>query len=106
MPRDYAWNDPSHVGKSLVSIYDVMAQKFFADSKNADDEKWDKLYKLVSTAGYVAQMYTSILKTHEFEKRLKRIEKTLKSTPAEELAMQYNPTIKEENELVSKNTLR
>lgn len=98
MPQNADWNDPSHVGKSLVSIYDVMASKFFADSKNASDEQWDKLYKLVSTAGYVAQMYASLLKTHEFEKRLKRIEKTLKSTTPEEIAMRYNPVIKAESD--------
>jgi len=105
MPKDYAWNDPSHVGKSLVSIYDVMAKKFFADSKNASPEEWSNLYKLVSTAGYVAQMYASLLKTHEFEKRLKRIEKTLKNTSAEELAMRYNPTIVHP-ELVTQDPLR
>jgi len=105
MPKDYAWNDPSHVGKSLVSIYDVMAKKFFADSKNASPEEWGNLYKLVSTAGYVAQMYASLLKTHEFEKRLKRIEKTLKNTSAEELAMRYNPTIVHP-ELVTQDPLR
>ena len=93
MPRDSDWNDPSHVGKSLVSIYDVMASKFFADSKKAADEEWEKLYKLVSTAGYVAQMYASLLKTHEFEKRLKRIEKTLKNTAPGDLAMKYNPVL-------------
>jgi len=98
MPQGYEWNDPSHVGKSLVSIYDVMAKKFFRDSKKANDEEWDKLYKLVSTAGYVAQMYASLLKTHEFEKRLKRIEKTLKSTTPEDFAMRYNPTIKAETD--------
>jgi len=105
MPHDYEWNDPSHVGKSLVSIYDVMAKKFFADSKNATAAQWSDLYKLVSTAGYVAQMYASLLKTHEFEKRLKRIEKTLKSTTAEELAMRYNPTIVHP-ELVTQDPLR
>jgi len=98
MPRNADWNDPSHVGKSLVSIYDVMASKFFADSKHATDEEWEKLYKLVSTAGYVAQMYASLLKTHEFEKRLKRIEKTLKSTTPEEIAMRYNPVLKAESD--------
>ena len=36
MPKDADWNDPSHVGKSLVSIYDIMAEKFFRDSKNAE----------------------------------------------------------------------
>lgn len=105
MPQGYEWNDPSHVGKSLVSIYDVMAQKFFRDSKNATEEQWVDLYKLVSTAGYVAQMYASLLKTHEFEKRLKRIEKTLKNTSAEELAMRYNPTIVHP-ELVTQDPLR
>jgi len=105
MPKDYAWNDPSHVGKSLVSIYDVMAKKFFADSKNATEAQWSDLYKLVSTAGYVAQMYASLLKTHEFEKRLKRIEKTLKNSSAEELAMRYNPTIVHP-ELVTQDPLR
>jgi len=105
MPQGYEWNDPSHVGKSLVSIYDVMAKKFFADSKTATSDQWVDLYKLVSTAGYVAQMYASLLKTHEFEKRLKRIEKTLKNTSAEELAMKYNPTIVHP-ELVTQDPLR
>ncbi len=105
MPRNADWNDPSHIGKSLVSIYDVMAKKFFADSKVATPEEWGNLYKLVSTAGYVAQMYASLLKTHEFEKRLKRIEKTLKSTSGEELAMRYNPTIVHP-ELVTQDPLR
>ncbi len=105
MPRNADWNDPSHIGKSLISIYDVMAKKFFADSKNATPEEWGNLYKLVSTAGYVAQMYASLLKTHEFEKRLKRIEKTLKNTSAEELAMRYNPTIVHP-ELVTQDPLR
>ena len=105
MPQGYEWNDPSHVGKSLVSIYDVMAKKFFAESKSATADQWVDLYKLVSTAGYVAQMYASLLKTHEFEKRLKRIEKTLKSTSGEELAMRYNPTIVHP-ELVTQDPLR
>jgi len=106
MPKGADWNDPSHVGKSLVSIYDVMAEKFFRDSKTADDDKWDRLYKLVSTAGYVAQMYASLLKTHEFEKRLKRIEKTLKTTTPGELAMRYNPATIEEERAVTTNALR
>ena len=106
MPKDADWNDPSHVGKSLVSIYDVMAEKFFRDSKNADDAKWDRLYKLVSTAGYVAQMYASLLKTHEFEKRLKRIEKTLKSTTPGELAMRYSPTVLIEEKAAADLALR
>jgi len=41
----------------------------------------------------------------KFEKRLKRIEKTLKSTSAEELAMRYNPTIVHP-ELVTTDPLR
>lgn len=106
MPRVAEWNDPSHIGKSLISIYDVMAKKFFADSKTADDVAWGNLYKLVSTAGYVAQMYASLLKTHEFEKRLKRIEKTLKSTSNEDLAMRYNPVIAADNKLVNDVALR
>jgi len=105
MPEGYEWNDPSHVGKALVNIFDVMAMKFFADAKHAKPEDWVDLYKLVSTAGYVAQMYASLLKTHEFEKRLKRIEKTLKGTSAEELAMRYNPTIVHP-ELVTQDPLR
>ena len=105
MPEGYEWNDPSHVGKALVKIFDVMAMKFFADAKGATPEDWGNLYKLVSTAGYVAQMYASLLKTHEFEKRLKSIEKTLKNTSAEELAMRYNPTIVHP-ELVTEDSLR
>jgi len=34
MPED--WAQPAHVGKTLVSIFDILAQKFHAESKKPE----------------------------------------------------------------------
>ena len=47
-----------------------------------------------------------LLKTHEFEKRLKRIEKTLKTTTPGELAMRYNPALIVEEKAAADLALR
>lgn len=86
------WVEPEHVGKTLVSIFDVLAKEFHAESKKKEPN-FDKMFRLSQATGYQAQIYGTMLKAHEFERRLHSVEKTLSKVTPEEVAMLSSPIL-------------
>lgn len=100
-----AWADPEHVGKITISILDILSKEFHIEAKKGDDEKnFDNLIKLSQAAGYQSQLYSGLQKSHEFAKRLKRIEKELDLTDTQNVMLQ-NPVIAAEEELKTNSKL-
>jgi len=97
------WADPEHVGKITISILDILTKEFHKANKKADDEKdFDLIIKLSQAAGYQAQLYSGLQKSHEFARRLQSIEKVMQTANPETLALGQNPVIIAEEELKSK----
>jgi len=97
------WADPDHVGKITVSIMNILSAHFHKEAKKSEeDQNFDKLIKLSQACGYQAQLYSGLQKSHEFARRLDRIDKVLQSATPEDLALGQNPVIIEENEIRSR----
>ena len=98
-----AWADPDHVGKITVSIMNILSKHFHKEAKKSEeDQDFDKLIKLSQACGYQAQLYSGLQKSHEFARRLDRIDKVLETATPETLALGLNPVVIEENEMRSK----
>jgi hypothetical protein len=94
------WADPGHVGKITISILDILSKEFHKAAKKEETEKdYDLIIKLSQAAGYQAQLYSGLQKSHEFARRLQSIEATLKTATPEGLAMGMSPVLQAEEEL-------
>lgn len=97
-----AWADPDHVGKMVVSVMNVLAAAFHKHSAKSEDERdYDLIIKLSQACGYQAQLYSGLQKSHEFARRLDRIDKVLMTVTPEDLALGLNPVIMAEAEIRS-----
>ncbi len=101
------WADPEHVGKVTISILDILSGLFHKEAKKKDDAKdYDLLVKLSQAAGYQAQLYSGLQKSHEFARRLQRLEKDMNTYTPEETALKNNPVLIEENNLKNQKSWR
>ena len=88
------WADPDHVGKITVSIMNTLSAYFHKEAKKSEeDQDFDKLIKLSQACGYQAQLYSGLQKSHEFARRLDRIDKVLETATPETLALGLNPVV-------------
>ncbi len=93
------WTDDDHVGKVVVSLLDKLTASFHIHNDKPEDEKdYDLIIKLSSAAGYQAQLYSGLKKSHEFARRLQAIEKALRRATPEDFAMAHNPVLLAESE--------
>ncbi len=99
------WADPSHVGKITIRILDSLSAEFFKEMKK-DDKDMDVAIKLSQAAGYQAQLYSGLQKSHEFSRRLQSIEKTLANATPEDLALGQSPALLADMEKDNKETWR
>ena len=101
---DKEWTDAYHIGKVVVSHLNFLSKEFHKHVQKPDDQKdYDLIIKLSSAAGYQAQLYSGIQKSHEFAKRLQSIERQLSKTTPEDLIYSNNPVIIAEEEIKSQN---
>jgi hypothetical protein len=101
------WTSAEHIGKISVSMITVLAKEFHKHSSKKDEEKnYDLIIKLSQAAGYQCQLYSALQKSHEYERRLQSVEKTVKTVTSEDLAMLNNPVIKAEAELKTDENFR
>ena len=105
MTMKKTWADPEHVGKVTIRILDTLSGQFFKEMKK-EDKGMDLAIKLSQAAGYQAQLYSGLQKSHEFSRRLQSIEKTLSNATAEDLALGQNPVLISETDTESKKTWR
>ena len=99
MKRD--WADPSHVGKITVSHLNLLSKAFHKQMSKAEEEKdYDLIIKLSQAAGYQAQLYSGLQKSHEFSRRLESIEKQMGQIKMDDIMLQ-NPILTAEAEIKS-----
>ena len=90
------WTSAEHMGKIGVSIIDKLATEFH---KAANKYDHDLMIRLAQATAYQMTVYSSIQKSHEYEKRLIRVEKTVRHLDPSDLIMKYNPVITADDEL-------
>ena len=86
------WARPEHVGKITIAILDKLSAKFF-EEVNKEDPDFKLLISLSQAAGYQAQLYGGLQKTHDYAKRIEKIEKFMEHADPELLAMGLNPVV-------------
>jgi len=87
-----SWASPYHVGKITISILDKLSAEFHKEFAK-EEKNLETLMKLAGSIGYQSQIYNGIQKTHDFAKRVEKIEATLQVADPETLAMGLNPVI-------------
>ena len=95
------WTSAEHIGKIAVSTINVLSKEFHKAANQPDDKKDYKLIIALSQAnGYQCQLYSALQKSHEYERRLQAVERTVKNSTSDEL-LKLNPVIAAEEELKS-----
>ena len=82
------------IGSKICHIMDVLTAHFDKLSKKSDEElDPELLIKLAHAVGYQAQVYSTLLKNHQYENRLARIETELAITDVKAVSMALSPAI-------------
>ncbi len=92
------WDDPMHIGKSIVSMYDALSELFHVEFKKENPDIAN-LSTISKSAGYLAQQYGNILRNYNFNRRLKDIEAQVRVATPEDLILAKNPAIIAEKEM-------
>jgi len=101
------WTAAEKMGKISVSIIEKLTRAFHIESNKPDGEKnYDLMIKLSQATAYQTTVYSSLQKNHEYERRLQRVEKTVKGIDPSDLAMKNSPILSAEEEMKSKEKLR
>lgn len=101
------WTSAERIGKIAVSVINVLAKEFHKEANKPEGEKdWKKIISLSQANGYQCQLYSALQKSHEYEFRLQKVERTIKNATPESLALGLNPVIAAEEEIKTQSKYR
>ena len=101
------WTSAERMGKIGVAIIDKLATEFHKAANQPEDKKnYDRMIRFAQATAYQITVYSSLQKAHEYERRLIRVEKTVKHIDPSDMVMRYSPVITAEDEEQSKEQYR